>query len=106
MYKENNIDRFPNEFFRLLSASSKKDDIKSDRYTYDDCDFQAEYVDITFDGKKDIVISLGYEETSGNMVHCAYVNDGGDFVYVKSFEEIPNYSINYEEMSHSQSFHQ
>ena len=43
------LNKFPSDYVLF-----EKDDIKSDRYTYDDCDFQAEYVDITFDGKKDI----------------------------------------------------
>jgi hypothetical protein len=69
----------------------------SDRYVYNACDFEAEYIDVTFDGKKDIVISLGHAGAIGDMVHCAYVYEDGKFVYVKSFEEIPNYSINEEE---------
>ena len=73
---------------------SKKDDVSSDRYVNSGCDFSCEYIDVTFDGHGDIVISLG---AAGNcLVHCAYVYDNGEFSYVKSFENIPDYRIDEE----------
>lgn len=72
---------------------SKNDSLESDRYVYDACDFTAYYEDVTFDGEKDIVISLGHQGASGTEVHCAYVYDDGEYIYKKSFEEIPNYRI-------------
>lgn len=76
---------------------SKTASMDTDRYVFDACDFEAEYVDVTFDGQKDVVISLGHVGASGDMAHCVYVYEDGEFVYVKSFENIPNYSINEEE---------
>ncbi len=72
---------------------SKNDPIDSDRYVCDACDFTAYFEDITFDGENDIVISLGHQGASGTEVHCAYVYVDGEYVYTKSFEEIPNYQI-------------
>ena len=49
-----------------------------DRYVNSGCDFSCGYIDVTFDGHEDIVISLG---AAGNcLVHCAYVYDNGEFV--------------------------
>ena len=73
---------------------SKSESMDSDRYVFAACDFDAKYIDVTFDGKKDVVISLGHAGASGDMVYCAYVYENGDFVYVKSFESIPNYTVN------------
>ncbi len=75
----------------------RDDSMDSDRYVYGLCEFTVSYVDITFDGEKDIVISLGYSGTKSIAVNCAYVNVDGEFIYVKSFEDIPNYSINEQE---------
>lgn len=72
---------------------SKNDPIDSDRYVCDACDFTAYFEDVTFDGENDIVISLGHQGASGTEVHCAYVYIDGEYVYTKSFEEIPNYQI-------------
>jgi hypothetical protein len=73
--------------------ASKSDDMNADRYVFDACDFKAEYIDVTLDGNKDIVISLGHQGAAGTEVHCAYVYEDGGFVYRKSFENIPNYGI-------------
>ena len=72
---------------------SKGDDLDSDRYVGDICDFEAEFVDVTFDGHKDLVISLGNFGVQGAAGHCVYVYEDGDYVYKKSFEDIPNYAI-------------
>ena len=72
---------------------SKDDGLDSDRYVGDVCDFDAEFVDVTFDGHKDLVISLGNFGAQGAAGHCVYVYEDGDYVYKKSFEDIPNYAI-------------
>ena len=77
----------------VVDYPSKTSSMDSDRYVYEACDFNVEYVDVSFDGHKDIVISLGCQGSSGVEVHCAYIYEDGEFVYNKSFEEIPNYSI-------------
>ena len=76
--------------------ASKSDDMDSDRYVFDACDFTAELVDVTFDGNKDLVISLGHQGAHGTEVHCAYVYEDGSYVYKKSFEQIPDYSLDHE----------
>jgi hypothetical protein len=72
---------------------SSKDSMYSDRYVGAVCDFSAEYVDVTFDGHKDLVISLGNFGAQGAAGNCAYVYEDGNYVYKKSFEAIPNYVI-------------
>ncbi|RKM57966.1 hypothetical protein D6853_00020 [Butyrivibrio sp. X503] len=72
---------------------SKKASRDSDRYVFEACDFDVEYVDVSFDGHKDIVISLGSQSSSGMSVYCAYVYEDGEYVYKKTFEEISNYRI-------------
>ncbi|RKM56355.1 hypothetical protein D6853_06065 [Butyrivibrio sp. X503] len=72
---------------------SKKASMDSDRYVFEACDFDVEYVDVSFDGHKDIVISLGSQSSSGMSVYCAYVYEDGEYVYKKTFEEISNYRV-------------
>lgn len=76
-----------------VTYPSKFEAMDTDRYVYDACDFEVKYEDITFDGYKDIIISLGHQGAAGTCVSCAYVFTESEFVYVKSFELIPNYSI-------------
>ena len=85
-----------NETVKCIKVTypSKLEAMDADRYVFDACGFEVKYEDITFDGHKDIVISLGHQGAAGTCVSCAYVFENGDFVYVKSFEDIPNYSIN------------
>lgn len=83
--------------FIKVTYPSKLESPESDRYVYDACDFEVKYEDVTFDGHKDITISLGHQGAAGTCVSCAYVYAEGEFVYKKSFELIPNYSINEEE---------
>lgn len=66
-----------------------------DRFVGSNCDFFAEYRDISFDGNKDIVISLG----SWGFVNrnCAYVYSDGEYEYCKNFEKLSNYILNYKE---------
>lgn len=73
------------------------DDIHADRHVEAACDFTYEYVDVTFDGNKDIVIFLGHQGSHGTITNCAYVYEDGQYKYVRSFEDIPDYSINSDE---------
>ena len=72
----------------------KGDSFDSDRYVWLYNEFIVKYEDVTFDGKKDIVVSLGYQGTQCIAINCAYINVDGQFIYEKSFESIPNYSVN------------
>ena len=74
-----------------VTYPSKSDDPFSDRYPLDVCEFDAVYQDVSFDGNKDIVISLGNSKYSS--IHCAYVYESGEFQYKKSFENIPDYVV-------------
>lgn len=67
-----------------------------DRYVNQACDFEAQLVDVTFDGNKDIIISLGHVGSQGTLVHCAYIYDNGKLYYTNTFEQIPNYEIDNE----------
>lgn len=73
--------------------STKDEDFDSDRYVAAACDFNAKLEDVTFDGKKDLVIFLGYQGSRGTMFSCAYIYTDTGFEYCKSFEGIPNYVI-------------
>ena len=81
------------EIIPLEVTYPSKSEQGADRYVYDACDIDACLQDINFDGRDDIVISLGNVTTQGVMVHCAYFNEGDCFLYNKSFEEIPNYVL-------------
>lgn len=81
------------EIIPLEVTYPSKSEQGADRYVYDACDFDACLQDINFDGRNDIVISLGNVTTQGVMVHCAYFNEGDCFLYNKTFEEIPNYVL-------------
>lgn len=72
---------------------SINDSLYSDRYIGAVCDFSAEFVDVTFDGHNDLIISLGRFGAQGAAGYCAYVYEDGKYVYKKSFEEIPNYVL-------------
>ena len=82
--------------FVNVDYPSRSDSMDSDRYVCDACDFSAELVDVTFDGHKDLVISLGHQGAHGTEEHCAYVYEDGRYKYKKSFEKIPNYSLDIE----------
>lgn len=70
-----------------VDYASKKDSFDADRYVGAACDFDVVYEDVTFDGKKDVLISLGYFGASSKK-YCAFVDKGNEFIYVKSFENI------------------
>ena len=70
-----------------VNYASKSDPFDSARYVGSGCDFEVLYEDVTFDGKKDILISLGGFGTFSRK-YCAYINVEEDFVYEKTFENI------------------
>lgn len=70
-----------------VDYASKTDSFDADRYVGSGCDFEVLYEDVTFDGKKDILISLGDFGTSSRK-YCAYINVEEDFVYEKTFEKV------------------
>ncbi len=80
-----------------VTYPSKEDSLDSDRYVFSFCDFEVNYIDVTFDGNKDLVISLGYQGAPGTCTYCAYIYENGTYKYISSFEDIPNYSINEKE---------
>lgn len=83
-------------FFRI-DYPSFSDSVDSDRYVFAACDFETRYEDVTFDDNKDILIFLGHQGSRGTMYYCAYVYSEGEYIYTKSFEDIPNYYVNTKE---------
>lgn len=71
-------------------------DLNADRYVYNACDFEAELIDVTFDGNEDLLISLGHAGAQGAAVYCAYIYTKDGFMYDASFEDICNYEIDAE----------
>lgn len=52
---------------------------------------EAYFEDVTFDGKEDLIISLGNSKYASH--YCAYVYENNEFRYERTFEEIPSYEI-------------
>lgn len=65
----------------------------ADRHVFAFSEFEVSYVDLTFDGNKDILIFLGHDGNVGTRYACAYIYTDGEYIYNKSFESITNYSI-------------
>jgi hypothetical protein len=59
------------------------------------CSFAAHFEDITFDGNKDLIISVGNSRHA--EYYCAYIYENGKFRYEKTFEHIPSYEISNDE---------
>ena len=76
----------------IVDYPSKKD-IGADRYVNECCDFEVHYEDVNFDGKKDIIIFLGYSSPASCWNYCAYLYENGTYRYEKTFEKIPCYEI-------------
>lgn len=57
------------------------------------CGFDAHFEDVTFDGKDDLLIFVGYSGNSGAGFYCAYIYEDGDFRYERTFEHIPSYKV-------------
>lgn len=69
------------------------ENIDKDRYVWDACDFDAYLEDVTFDGHKDLLISLGHAGSHGTSVFAAYIYKDGVYDYTPSFGSIPNYEV-------------
>lgn len=61
------------------------------RYVAEACGFEAHMEDVTFDGKEDLIISLGYGGSA--TFACAYIATEDGFEYNQSFEKIPSYEV-------------
>ncbi|MCM1496296.1 MAG: hypothetical protein NC089_10935 [Bacteroides sp.] len=64
-------------------------------YLGEGCSFAAHFEDVTFDGNKDLIISVGNSRHA--EYYCAYIYENGEFRYEKTFEHIPSYEINNDE---------
>lgn len=51
------------------------------------CDFVAHFEDVTFDGKEDLIISVGDSKTA--HYYCTYIYENNGFRYESTFEKIP-----------------
>lgn len=71
-------------------------DFDEERDVYDFCDFAAKFEDVNFDGNDDLIIFLGHQGSRGVMSSCAYIYNNGQYEYNYSFEQIPNYSLDYD----------
>ena len=65
------------------------------RYVAEACDFGAHMEDVTFDGREDLIISLGYGGSA--TFACAYIATEDGFKYNQSFEAIPSYEVDVQE---------
>lgn len=73
------------------------ENVEKDRYVWDACDFEAHLEDVTFDGREDLVISLGQSGNRGDYIYGVYVYEDGFYQYKPGFEEIPNYETDEDE---------
>lgn len=67
----------------------------NNHYLGEGCSFNAYFEDVTFDGKKDLIISVGNSRHA--EYHCAYICEDDGFRYEKTFEHIPSYEISKDE---------
>lgn len=58
------------------------------------CDFNAHFEDVTFDGKEDLIVFIG--DGRYERYYTAYVYENGQYMYKKSFEQIPTYQTDAE----------
>lgn len=80
---------------KMIEVTYPEDnDWKGDRYVWSNCSFDVIYEDVTFDGNKDILVSLGEAGNSAILKYCAYVYLDGEYIYKKAFEEIGNFKAN------------
>ncbi|MBR6383461.1 MAG: hypothetical protein IKS56_05695 [Lachnospiraceae bacterium] len=77
----------------IMVDYASKDDYDAPRYVYEANDFEARLEDVNFDGYNDLLICLGYFGPNAGSYWCAYLNDGGNYVYNESFEKISNYRL-------------
>lgn len=59
------------------------------------CGFDAHFEDVTFDGRKDLIISVGNSRHAA--YYCAYICEDDGFRYEKTFEHIPSYKVKSDE---------
>lgn len=59
------------------------------------CGFDAHFEDVTFDGRKDLIISVGNSRHAD--YYCAYICEDDGFRYEKTFEHIPSYKVKSDE---------
>ena len=59
------------------------------------CDFDAHFEDVTFDGNRDLIISVGNSRHAA--YYCAYIYEEGGFRHEKTFEHIPSYEVKQDE---------
>lgn len=59
------------------------------------CGFDAHFEDVTFDGRKDLIISVGNSRHAA--YYCAYICEDDGFRYEKTFEHIPSYKVKRDE---------
>lgn len=59
------------------------------------CGFDAYFEDVTFDGRKDLIISVGNSRHAA--YYCAYICEDDGFRYEKTFEHIPSYEVKSDE---------
>lgn len=57
-------------------------------------DFKSYMTDITFDGREDLIISLG--DSGASSMYCAYINSDTGFRYEPAYSDIPSPKVNYE----------
>lgn len=87
VFEDGGVASFP--IFYTTDSSPKK----GQHQVFSACDFNVELKDVNFDGLKDILIGLGHAGAHGDVVCCAYINCGEEFIADYSFEKIPNYEL-------------
>lgn len=101
-YKDNqlgSIQKHKEDYFIFINEVNTVEQVL--HVEYDDkeigyaCDYTAYFEDVTFDGKKDLLIWLGDGRYAG--YYCAYVYEDGQYRYEKTFESIPDYEVDEEE---------
>ena len=59
------------------------------------CGFDDHFEDVPFDGRKDLIISVGNSRHAA--YYCAYICEDDGFRYEKTFEHIPSYKVKSDE---------
>lgn len=92
---ENELNEHSSDYFFFINNNKIEQIIYKDYpdnpYTGD---FEASFIDVTFDGNKDLLIHLGNDARTA--YYTAYVYEDGGYKNVPTFEEIPSYEIDNE----------
>lgn len=80
----------------FVDYPSKDENVFTDRYVWDACDFAAHMEDVTFDGNDDLIIFLGHAGSHGTEHSCAYIFTEEGYIYNPIFEDIPAYKVDKE----------